>query len=144
MEKSDRELGRIWFEQVWNQGRREAIGEIFAPDIVVHDADKVSTGSLAFYQFFDRIVATFSEIHAQVEDTIAEGDKLCVRWSFTGRHVGDGLGPSPTGMTIRTSGITILRVADGRFVESWQNWDMLGLMEQLKGLEQSATYVTEA
>lgn len=144
MTESERDIGKRWFEQVWNQGRREAIGEMIAPDAVVHDGGIVTSGPSAFYQFFDRMATAFSETHIDVEDTIAEGDKLCVRWSCTAKHTGDGLGITPSGVTVQVTGTSILRVAGPVFVESWQNWDMLGMMEQIRGLGTSATYIAES
>lgn len=144
MTESERGLGRRWFEQVWNQGRREAIAEMMAPDAVLHDGEMVTVGRSAFYSFFDRMMATFSEMHVNVEDTIAEGDKLCVRWECTGRHTGDGFGVAPTGETFHVTGISIMRLAGTMFVEGWQNWDMLGLMEQIKSVSKSSTYISAA
>ena len=142
MNESERDLGRRWFEQVWNQGRREAIGEMLAPDAALHDGGIDSTGPAGFYAFFDRMIATFSEVHVSLDDSIADADKIWTRWSFTAKHTGGGLGPPPTGKSIRVTGITIMRVSGGKIVEGWQNWDMLGMMEQLRGVaHQSATYV---
>ncbi len=141
MTESERGLGRRWFEQVWNEGRREAIAEMLAPGAVVHDGGSETSGPEGFYPFYDRLRATISEIHIRVEDSFAEGDKLCVRWSCTGKHTGDGLGVAPTGKTINVTGISILRVAGGKLVEGWQNWDMLAMMEQINGMARSATYI---
>jgi len=141
MTKEERDLGRRWFDEVWSQGRREAISEMMAPDAVLHEAGADSRGPDGFYPFFDRMIATFSEIHMTVEDTLAEDDKLCVRWSFCGKHTGDGLGIPPTGKTVKITGISILRVAGATLLEAWQNWDMLGLMEQVKDVRRSPTYV---
>ena len=87
------------------------------PDAVVHDGGSDTTGADGFYPFYDRLRSTFSEIHVNVQDSFAEGDKLCVRWSCTAKHTGDGLGMAPTGVTINVTGITILRVAGGQLVE---------------------------
>ena len=144
MTDSERDLGRRWFEEVWNKGRREAIDEMMAVNAVVHDGNSVSTGRDAFYQFFDRMRSIFSDIHIDVQDLIAEGDKLCVRWSCTGKHAGSGLGIGPTGKTVTTTGISIIRVEGSRFAEAWQNWDMLGIMEQIKGVDRSSTYIAAA
>ena len=76
-----------------------------------------------------------------VHETIAEGDRVCVRWSSTGKHTGDGLGVPATGKTIEVTGISILRVAGGKIVEAWQNWDMLGMMEHIRDSGKSATYI---
>ena len=137
----DQDLGRRWFELIWNQGRREAIAELLAPDAAIHDGGVDTMGPGGFYPFFDRIRSTFSEMHVEVEDCITEGDRSCVRWSCTGRHTGSGLGMDPTGVNIHITGIAILRVKDGKVIEAWQNWDMLGMLEQIKGIGKSATYI---
>lgn len=144
MTESYRDFGRRWFEQLWNQGRRETIGEMMAPDIVIHDGEMVTRGPDAFYQFFDRMAGTFSDIHCDVDDTILEGDKLCVRWSCTARHTGPGLGAPPTNKKLHITGISVIRIAGSRIVEAWQNWDMLGMVEQIKGLDTSPTYIAGA
>ncbi|HEX4155973.1 MAG TPA: ester cyclase [Acidobacteriaceae bacterium] len=144
MTEAERELGQRWFDEVWNKGRREAIGEMLAPDVVIHDGGETTMGSDAFYPFFDRLQSAFSDTQITVEDTIAEGDKLCVRWACTARHTGDGLGIPATGVKINVTGISVLRVAGSRMVETWQNWDMLGMMQQLKGERSSITYIAAA
>lgn len=141
MTESERSLGQRWFELVWNQLRREAVSEMLPPHGVLHESGVDSTGPEGFYPFFDRMNATFSHLHVKVEDTIAEGDKICVRWSCKARHTGGGLGVDPTGISIHVTGISIFRVADNSIIEAWQNWDMLGMMEQIKGLSKSPTHV---
>jgi SnoaL-like polyketide cyclase len=86
----DRTLGIRWFEEVWNQGRREAIGEMLAPDGVIHDGADAMRGPEQFYPFFDRVRSTFSDMRMTVEATISEGDMICVRWSGAMTHTGDG------------------------------------------------------
>ena len=141
MTEQERDLGRRWFDEVWNKGRREAIAEMLSADSVLHEAGVDAIGPDGFYPLFDRLSATFSEIHVDVNDTMADGDKICVRWSFSGKHTGGGLGVGPTGKTIHTTGITIVRVAGGKLVEGWQNWDMLGMMEQIQGSHKAPTYI---
>lgn len=148
MAETARDLGRRWFEEVWNRGRREAIGEMIAPACIIHDGETDSQGPEGFYSFFDRIAATFSDLHVTVEDTIAEGNNACIRWSCSAKHTGGALGVPPSGKTIHITGITILRATDGKMVEAWQNWDMLGMMEQIQSDKQlqnsgkrAATYI---
>jgi steroid delta-isomerase-like uncharacterized protein len=141
MTEEERDLGQRWFEEVWNRGRRDAIPEMLAPDAVLHEAGLDSVGPDGFYPLFDRIHAAMDEIQTTVHETIAEGDRLCVRWSFTAKHSGPGLGIPASGKTIHVTGITIMRIADGKAVEGWQNWDMLGMMEQIRGTARAATYV---
>lgn len=143
MTESERELGHRWFEEVWNKRRREAIAEMFAADGVLHDGEVTTRGPVAFYDFFDRMMATFSDLHLQMEDSFGDGNKLCVRWSCTAKHTGHGLGVEPTHKQLHVTGISILRIAGGQIVEAWQNWDMLGLIQQIQGGRRSPTYIAE-
>jgi steroid delta-isomerase-like uncharacterized protein len=138
----DRALGSRWFEEVWNKGNRAAIAEMLAPGAVLHEGDTDSVGPEGFYRFYDRLNAAFSDIHVVVHDTIAEGDRVCVRWTCSCKHTGDGLDMPPTQRTVHVTGISIFRIANGRLLEGWQNWDMLGMLEQIRGSSRSATYVS--
>jgi len=142
MTEQERDLGRRWFDEVWNKGRREVVAEMLTPESVLHESGADTVGADGFYPFFDRFRAAFSGIRVNVEDTIAQGDKISVRWSFTGKHTGDGLGVAPSGITVHLTGISIFRVADNKLVEAWQNWDMLGMMEQIGGQRRAPTYIS--
>src|SRR5690242_17729040 len=125
MTDTERDLGRRWFEEVWNKGRRDAIAELLAPGAVVHEAGVDTVGPEGFYPLFERLRDTLTDIKIEVLDTIAEGDRVCLRWISRARHTGPGLGLPPTGKPVEVTGISILRVANGKIVEGWQNWDML-------------------
>ena len=142
MTVTERNLGTRWFEEVWNKGRRDAIAEMLAPDGVLHEGKTDSIGPESFYEFFDRLNGPFSEFRVEVHDTIAEGDRVCLRWSCTCKHTGDALGIPATQKTVHVTGMSIIRIADGRMVEGWQNWDMLGMMEQIREHPKSLTYVS--
>lgn len=141
MTESERNLPQQWFERVWNKGQREAIADLLNADAVIHDGGQDTRGTEGFYAFFERIHASLSQIDIQVLDTVAEGDKVCARWICTARHTGDGLGVPATNKTIHITGITIMRLSGGKLIEGWQNWDMLGLMQQIQGGERAATYI---
>ena len=142
MTDMDRGVAARWFEEVWNKGRRASIAELLAPDAVLHEDDKDIVGPEGFYAFYDRLNAAFSDFRVTVQDTIAEGDRVCVRWTCSCKHTGDAMGMPATQKTVHVTGMSILRVANGRMLEGWQNWDMLGLLEQIQGLSRSATYVS--
>jgi predicted ester cyclase len=138
MTDSQKNLALRWFDEIWNQGRREAIAEMLAPDAIIHDGDHFSRGPEGFYAFFDTIHGSFSDMRLTVEDIFGEGDKICIRWSTTGTHTGGALGMEPTGNSMTITGISIARIANGKFVEAWQTWDKLGMMEQIKGTQTAA------
>lgn len=120
-----------WFEEVWNQGRRETIDELMPEDCVIHDGDTDATGPAEFKVFFDRLQSAFSDIRVTAHRAISDGDFGCLRWSATMRHTGDALGMPATDKQLYTTGISMVRFKDGRFAEAWQNWDMLGLIQQI-------------
>jgi steroid delta-isomerase-like uncharacterized protein len=130
-----------WFEEVWNKGRREVIDEMFPPEFVLHDGGTVSKGPDAFKPFYDRMRMSFSDIKVTPDEAVSEGDLVCLRWSVTMRHTGDGLGMPATGKQLHTTGMTMVRFANGRFSEAWQNWDMMRLMEQIHDAPQAKTYI---
>ncbi len=64
---------------------------------------------------------------------LGEGDKVVTRWRGRGTHRGPFRGIPATGKKIEVSGIAIDRVVNGKRVEGWVEWDMLGLLQQLGG-----------
>lgn len=141
MSEANKRIASLWFEKVWNQGHRDAIVEMLAPDGVIHDGNETAKGPEGFYAFYDRMHAAFSDIHITIESALAEGDDVCLRWSCTLRHTGEGLGRPATGKVVKTTGISIIRLADGKLAEGWQNWDMLGLMQQITEAPMARTYI---
>lgn len=145
MRENPVEIISTWFEEVWNKGRREAVEELLAPGAVLHDGGAITQGTEGFYAFFDRMHAAFSDIHVTVRDGFSNGNKGCVRWTCRMTHTGPGMGVPATGKILEVTGISIVRVADGKLIEGWQNWDMLQLMDQIRGLEAVRhTYIATA
>ncbi|WP_055601339.1 ester cyclase [Streptomyces aureus] len=71
-----------------------------------------------------------------VDDQIAEGDRVCTRWTWNGTHTGDFMGLQPSGIGVTMTGTVIHRFRDdGKIVEGWWQYDLLGLMAQLGAVE---------
>lgn len=85
----------------------------------------------ALKQFIKSVLVAFPDSRYTVEDQLADGDKVFTRWSFTGTHKGELMGIAPTGKPVRISGMVIDRIVDGKIVEEWEEWDALGMMQQL-------------
>ena len=136
--EANKALIRRWFEEVWNQGRPEAITEMMAEDCINHglSEDGVSTldGASGFLPFHTQFREAFPHVEVIVEDAIAEGDKVAARCSVRGKHEGDSLGFKATDAIADFDGIVIARVKDGMFVESWNNFDFMKMYKQLGAL----------
>jgi steroid delta-isomerase-like uncharacterized protein len=84
-----------------------------------------------YKQLVTMYLAAFPDLHLTIEDQIAEGDKVVIRWTAHGTHKGNFMGIPPTGKEAVVTGITIDRFANGKTVEAWNNSDDLGLLQQL-------------
>ena len=139
MSGENENLVRRWFEEVWNKGREEAIDEMFAEDGIAHGlADEGGNplrGPAGFKPFFRKFHGAFPDIEVVVEDTITEGDKIAARCTVRGKHQSDSLGFAATQQPMEISGITIVRVRDGKIVEAWNNFDFMSMFQQLGALE---------
>lgn len=126
------ELIRRIFNQVWNEKRIEEIDELVATDYIHHDVRSPDRKGIAGYkEFVDLYLNAFPDIRFNIDDEISDGNTVVTRWTATGTHNGDLPGLPRTGRPISITGITIARLSDGKFVESWNNWDALGMMQQL-------------
>ena len=132
---SNKDLSRRWFEEVWNKRRSEAIDEMFATDGIAHGLEplgrKPLPGPVAFRNFWERFCGAFPDLRVKVEDVIGEDDKTAVRFSFQGTHRGNHLGAPPTGKVIAATGMALIRWRNGQIVEGWNEFDAMGLFQQI-------------
>lgn len=136
-ETQENMVGR-WFQEVWNQGRRQTIDELLAPECVIHDGPTSLRGPAEFQKFFDRMHADFTNIHVTMHDIISAGDMASARWTVSMKPKAGAPGG---GKEIRVTGMCMIRFGGGRFQEAWQNWDMLGIMEQMGTVPPSDMYL---
>jgi steroid delta-isomerase-like uncharacterized protein len=134
MSEQNKALARRGIEEVWNQGKLSVIDELVAPNANFHDPN-VPGGKFAGpdgLKTFVQIYRTaFPDVQIKVEDQIAEGDSVVTRWTATGTHKGDLMGIAPTNKYSTVAGVDIERYQNGKLVESWASYDMLGMFQQL-------------
>ncbi|MDQ6754243.1 MAG: ester cyclase [Actinomycetota bacterium] len=114
-------------------GNIDALDELVAEDYLDHNPPfpGLPAGREGLKQAF-QIFWTATPGRHEIEDQLAEGDKVVTRLTATGRHEGELPGPLPaTGEELRQTAVAIHRVANGRIAEHWSNRDELGLMRQL-------------
>lgn len=73
----------------------------------------------------------FPDLRFTIDDEIVEGDKIVQLWTARGTHNGSLMGIPPTGKPAVITGITVVRVANGKITEDWANFDTLGMLQQL-------------
>ena len=134
--EANKALMRRFIEEVWNKGNFAVADELFHPDHTSPSAPALPPGPEG-----TKIIATmfrnaYPDFHMTIEQMAAEDDRVAARFIETGTHEGELFGMPPTGKKVKFSEIGILRIADGKIVESWYDVDMLGMMGQL-GVGQS-------
>ena len=130
------EISRRVFEEVWNNKKLNAIDELMAATYVHHDPQSpvVTSGIEGYKQFVSYYLNAFPDLHLTIVEEFSDDQTVVSRWTATGTHHGDLPGIPRTGRKFSVTGTTIARVRNGRVVESWNNWDTLGLMQQLGAL----------
>ena len=109
------------------------VDELIAADYAHHDPQSpdVQGGIEGYKQFVNFYLSAFPDIRFTIDDEIESENLVVTRWTVTGTHLGDMPGLPRTGKPILLTGITIARLSDEKVVESWNNWDALGMMQQL-------------
>jgi steroid delta-isomerase-like uncharacterized protein len=134
MSETNKQLARRWFEEVWNQRKESVIDELLTPACRAHGlgGDAVLIGPEGFKTFHRSFCAAFPDLRVTVDDIIAEGDRVAIRWTATMTHLGDGLGFPASGKKVSLDGSTILTIKDGKIDEGWNHMDITGLFAKLK------------
>jgi steroid delta-isomerase-like uncharacterized protein len=130
------DASRRLLEQSFNTGDFELIDQFVAPEALNHDPSLPAQmrdlrGPDALKQIVTMYRAAFPDVRMTVDDVIASGDKVALRWHSEGTHRGELAGLAPTGVHGSTTGISIDRWQDGKIVEAWAEWDNMGLARQL-------------
>jgi steroid delta-isomerase-like uncharacterized protein len=133
MSEDNKAVVRRFIEEVWNNGNLDAIDELISEDHVDHDPAQADSpggreGVRAFVQMYR---TAYPDTHIELGEMVAEGDLVAGSWTATGTHQGELMGIAPTGRSITVSGMGRDRIRDGRIVESWANYDALGMLAQL-------------
>ena len=129
--EDNKALVRRYYEEVLTQGNLALLDELFTPAFVSRGPTGPEAGLEAFRQAVLRSRAAFPDLQVRVEDQVAEGEKVASRWMVRGTHRGAFAGVPPTGRQVTATAIHIHRVADGRIAELWEQFDLLGLLQQL-------------
>ncbi len=132
-----KDIARGLYERV-NAGHVEAVADLVSSDYVEHDPlPGQGAGKEGVLDRFSLLVTALAP-RFTIEDVVAEGDRVVVRWTNSGTHVGEFAGIPATGRPFTISGIDIYRVVDGLLCEHWHVIDQLSMLGQLGLLPEAA------
>jgi predicted ester cyclase len=124
-------LVRRFYKEVYVDWNMALADEVVAPQFTSHDWPPYGpTGPKAFRDYYAAMRSAVPDARYEVDDLIAEGDRVVVRWRLLGTHLGDFHGLVPSGRPITLKGIAIYRVESGKLMERWVVSDLHGLLEE--------------
>jgi steroid delta-isomerase-like uncharacterized protein len=128
------EVGRLWFEEMWNRRDPAMVRELMAPDAEgIFEGGRTMKGPDDFLAMQQEFLAAIPGLRLEVVKLLADGDQVCVHWRASGRHDGVAFHLAATGRELTFQGVTWLTVREGRIVAGEDFWNMSGLMQNLAG-----------
>jgi predicted ester cyclase len=130
--EDNKALVRRYIDEVLNEGKLDRLDDLLSPQYkrylsptAAHLTAEVQKQRLAGLR------AAFPDIRLTIEDLIAQGDRVACRLTLRGTHQGQFLGIAPTRRQVTFSGVDVIRIENGKFVEHWGGPDLLALVQQL-------------
>lgn len=125
-------IARQYIDGLWNRGDLATADTILAADFVENiPFPGQEPGPEGYKQLVTQFRTVFPDLHFTIEELIAEGDRVMVRWSGRGTHRAELAGIPATGKAITMTGIDIFQITNGQITERWGERDTLSLMQQL-------------
>ncbi len=119
-----------FIEEVWNNGNLDVADEIFAPQATTPGIP-LPPGPEGAKVIARTFRSAFPDFHITIEDLVGDGERVAARFTQTGTHQGVFMGAAPTGRPIRVTEIAVIRVIDGKVMESWYETDTMTLYQQV-------------
>ena len=127
LERNKQTIRRL-YEECINGRRLELLPALVGDDFVGANGEKGASG---FAGTIGDLRTGFPDIRFDLEDVIAEGDRVTVRWTWQGTHEGPFRGLAPSLKPVTTAGIAIYQIRDDKIVRSWLQTDRLGVLQQI-------------
>jgi C-1 hydroxylase len=118
------------YVETWNRGDLKALSEFWSPKMV-HYTRTQAHGIDAVKGIIGSFMSAFPDLRWEIDDIVAEGDKVVTRMTAHGTHKGSYMGLPPTNKEINCNVLGIARFDDGKIVEHWGVTDELAMMSQI-------------
>jgi predicted ester cyclase len=127
----NKEIVRRALEEPWEN--LDVLDELIDESYEGHDPSQPEPlrGVQGVKDFVNQYKSAFEGAHVKVLRQIAEGEYVATRWEGRGRHTGELFGIAPTGKEVVVTGQTCSKVVNGKIVAEQQNWDTLGMLQQI-------------
>jgi len=127
-------IARRWHQDIYLRGRLDVADEICSQGLVAHGtgvAPDAPTGPRFVREDAAGMREAFDILAITDDDVFAAGDRVAIRWTFRGTHVGEFLGLEGTGRQVHVTGMDIFRMDGDRIAEFWTEFNLMELAEQI-------------
>ena len=133
MSAENKSLARRAMEGLWTKGDLTVIDQLYSDDCVFHDLGSPEDihGRDGLRQYARMYRTACPDLQCTVEEVVAEGDKVALRWVSRGTHQGDLMGIAPTGKQVTFRGIQMQRISKGKIEEEWAGFNTLGALQDI-------------
>lgn len=130
MRERNIEVVRSWIDEAWSRGNLALADDLLAEEFVLHDpvASREIVGRDAERALITGLREAIPDLTFAIDDLVADGDNVTIRWTAAGTHGGELLGFLATGRALAIRGVDMYRLQDGRITESWTFWDLPGML----------------
>ncbi|MCX6081305.1 MAG: ester cyclase [Chloroflexi bacterium] len=133
----NKQIMRRMIEEVWNQGNLPSADELFASTHTSPSAPQLPPGSEGVKMMVKMFREAMPDYHMNIDLMVADDAQVSARFTQSGTHSGgDLMGMKASGRKATWTEIGVLRIEDGKIVESWYEVDMLSMVQQLNGTKQ--------
>ena len=142
-----KDIIRRFVEELWNARQLDVADEIFSEECVTHQlhsgvlAEPAWRGPQAMKEHVSGWLMSFPDLHFNVEQMVAERDRVVSQLVMEGTHQGTWMGILPTGKRLQIRMITIHRIANNKIEEDWVLVESLGLFQQLGAVRDTAELI---
>ena len=139
MSEANKAVVTRWFEEVWSGGKLDQIESLLDPQCVGHGLEKKDgceiEGAEEHRRFIGQLRQAIPDLGFGMDDLIAEGDRVSVRLTMRGTHVGDELGVPASHAGILVAGLALFKVSEGKICVAWYGLNWLNFYQQLGAAE---------
>lgn len=113
------------FEEAFNREMLEVVDELFSTRFVDHSTPEQVAGTVGVKEYFSMVRGGFPDMQVSIEDIVAEGEKVVVRTTWRGTHLGTYNGAPASGQRVARTMIQIFRIVNGQIEEEWNEGEGL-------------------
>ena len=128
--EANKEFYRHYIEDTWNKRNPAALDRYLAPDFIEHNTN-LPPGLEGRKKFMATVLTAFPDYHAEIQDVVAEGDRVSAWVVWTGTNDGPYDGRPPTHNKLRFTTADFFRIADGKIAE---HWDVVNVLPRMIAL----------